>query len=606
MDISRHQPALDAAPWAEWDQSLPACGARISADSPAVTLAVQRADCAGADLLLTTTETTTVTVRLDVPLDGAAGYWHPDAGWERTVRADHTPWRPVSLLRSAPVGALHDGAGRTLLAFAADRTVTETLVRFGASAQHGRFGVWLRFPLAADQSCRLRLVAPGGTVAAALRRLRVWLAGLPDAQPLPMPSFGRTPVYSTRYPFGRSATAAEVEQEAVLAAELGFGRLLLDDGWQRRGPGPGYAGHGDWRPDPARFPDLAAHVRAVRRTGLRPVLWIAPLLLGRGSAAHRRWAPFAPHQARHLDCRILDPRRAEVRRHLVETCRTLATAYQPDGLQLDFLGEALAYSGAPAPDRPAPGFIPDLGQAMARLLADIRGALRSARGDDFLLELGEGCTGPAATPFGNALRPTASPGNPVANRFRTLDIALLAPGGAVHSDLLAWEPDASPEAVARQLHGGLHAVPQLSMRLAELPAAQRATVAFWLATWRRLSAVLLGGHYEPGRPDELYPLVVSTLGNRRVITRYADRPVPLPPEAWRTLTVVNATASSRLVVEASGPPRVVRLRSYDARGQRQQDTTLPLTAGPHEIEVPPSGLCTLTLTSSLFVLGAAK
>ncbi|GAA1938926.1 alpha-galactosidase [Kitasatospora viridis] len=606
MDTSQHQPTLDPAPWADADHSVPACGARISVDCPAVTLTVQREDSAGADLVLTADAATTVTVRLDVPLGEAVGYWHPEAGWERTVTADLTPWRTVSLVRSAPVGCLHDAAGHALLAFAADRTIAETQVRFGASAQHGRFGVWLRFPLAADRSCRLRLVAPGGTVASALRRLRVWLAGLPSARPLPVPSFGRTPVYSTRHSLGRAVNATEVEQEAVLAAELGFGRLLLDDGWQRRGRGPGYAGYGDWRPSPTRFPDLAAHVRAVRRTGLRQVLWIAPLLLGRGSAAHRTWAPFAPHRARHLGCRILDPRLAEVRLHVVETCRALVTAYQPDGLRLDFLNEALAYSGARPPARPGAGYIADLGQAMARMLADIRGALRAARGDDFLLELGEGCTGPAATAYGNALRPLASPGDPVADRIRTLDIALLAPGGAVHSDLLTWDREASPEAVARQFHGALHAVPQLSVRLAELPAAQREVLAFWLATWRRLSGVLLGGHYEPGRPDELYPQVLAALGNRRVVTSYTDRPVRLPTDAWRSLSIVNATTASRVLVEVSAPPRLVRLRSHDARGERCQDASLPLTPGLHELDVPPSGLCTLTLTSGLFVLGAAR
>ncbi|MFH9349612.1 glycoside hydrolase family 36 protein [Kitasatospora sp. NPDC017646] len=578
----------------QWDPGL--CelqlhGARITVHAPEGT--VELAARQDSEAVVTASVAAEVTVRLDVPLGDAAGFWHPNAGWERTLPADWSPWRSVSLIDSAPVGCLYDTDGRAVLGFATDRTEQVTALRFGVSEEHKRFGVWLRFPLAAGQSCRLRLAAPGGTLAAALRELRDWFAGLPAGQPLPTPAFGRTPVYSTWYAFTQDVDAAGVEREAALAAELGCGQLFLDDGWQLHGNGRGYAGCGDWRPDPDKFPDLRGHVETVRTTGLRYTAWIAPLLLGERSEAHRRWSRFAPHHSRVLDCHILDPRHAEVRDHVVRICREVVDTHGLDGLKIDFLDEAAVYTGTPTPDHAGFGFVPDVGRAMALLLGRLREELRGLRGDGFVIELRQRYTGPAMTAYGNLLRANDCPADALANRVRTLDIGLIAPGGAVHSDMLMWDPDATPEALARQIHGALHAVPQISARLSELPARHRETLAFWLTTWQRLSPALTGGHYEPGRPDELYPQVTARHGEQVVVTSYTDRPVVLPTEPWRTLTLINASTSGRLLLDVSRPPRQVRLSVYDAAGRPQPPTALDLTAGLHSLAVPPGGLCQL-------------
>ncbi|MFI9625876.1 glycoside hydrolase family 36 protein [Streptomyces sp. NPDC052042] len=541
-------------------------------------------------------ETGTVDIRLDVPLGDAAGFWHPDAGWERTLPADWSAWRPLSLVRSAPVGCLYDTAGRNLLAFATDHVVQRSLIRFGVSEERKRFGVWLRLLLAADESCLIRLATPGITFAAALRELRDWLTELPVVRPLPVPDFARTPVYSTWYAFTQDVNAADVEAEAALASDLGCGQLFLDDGWQLHGSGRGYAGCGDWRPDPAKFPDLPGHVEKVHGLGLRHVVWIAPLLLGSRSDAYRAWAARAPHYVPHLDCHVLDPRHRDVRDHVVATCRGLVEENGLDGLKLDFLDEVMAYTDAPPAVTPEPDYIPDIGHAMTALLTDLRDSLRSLRGDEVVLELRQPYTGPAMTTFGNALRATDCPADPVANRVRTLDIGMVAPGAVVHSDMLMWDPQAAPETVARQLHGALHAVPQLSIRLSRLSLAHRETLAFWLGTWYRLRAALIGGTYETGRPDELYPHVTAHCATETVITAYADTVLRLPQAPWQALTLVNATPAARLLVETPEPaePVLVRVHTYGADGRPQPPTTRLFTGGVHTLDVPPSGLCRLT------------
>ncbi|MFD0346653.1 hypothetical protein ACFQ0M_12250 [Kitasatospora aburaviensis] len=174
-------PTFTPDQWEGGTHELRLHGTRITVQAApgAVAAAAEDTDT----VVLAATTATEVTIRLDVPLGDAAGFWHPNAGWERTLPADWSPWRSVSLVDSAPAGCLFDTAGRSVLAFAADRVVRQTAVRFGVSEEHKRFGVWLRFPLAAGESCRVRLAAPGTTLAAALRSCGTGSAPCPGARP---------------------------------------------------------------------------------------------------------------------------------------------------------------------------------------------------------------------------------------------------------------------------------------------------------------------------------------------------------------------------------------------------------------------------------------
>lgn len=61
--------------------------------------------------------------------------------------------------------------------------------------------------------------------------------------------------------------------------ELGFEWVVLDDGWQNN--------EGDWQLDPKKFPngdaDMRQFVADIRKQGLRPRLWLAPLAADPGS-----------------------------------------------------------------------------------------------------------------------------------------------------------------------------------------------------------------------------------------------------------------------------------------------------------------------------------
>ncbi|MFH8370518.1 glycoside hydrolase family 36 protein [Streptomyces sp. NPDC018031] len=522
-----------------------------------------------------------VEIRLSVPLGDATGYWHPQAGWRRTLVADWAGRGRACLVDGPAAGCLYEHSGATLLTFATADPVPEATVRFGVSEENDTHVVHLGLPASAEPH-RLLLVPRAPSVAAAMRRLRAWFAAAHP--PMPVPDAARRPVYSTWYAFNQDVTAAAVETQAELAAELGCGALILDDGWQRLGNGRGYAGLGDWQADPVKFPDFAGHVARVQARGLRYLLWVAPLLIGPGAGCHDRWAPHAPLPATVPGARVLDPRRPEVRRHVIELCVSLVREHGLDGLKLDFLDQAAGYAGDGAGD---------VGRAMAELLTGLRRALERVR-PELLLELRQPYTGPGMAPYGNMLRSFDCPADATANRVRTLDTGLLAVGAPVHSDMLMWSRRAPVEAVARQLIGALHAVPQISVRLDRVPPEHLTTVRFWLGWWHRHRALLLDGRLEPGRPDELYPLVTAAAEGECVVSVHGDRVVPLDFTGYRRYHLVNGSDRDRVMVEVTGGGGRVSARVHGPDGRIMDDPlTLP-PEGPHPLAVPRGGLVSLT------------
>lgn len=524
---------------------------------------------------------TPVEIRLAAPLRDAVGYWHPACGSERFLLPDWAGRAHTSLTSGAPVGCLYEASGTTLLAFAAEDPVIETDIVFGVSEAAKRFVVHLHFS-APDAPYTLVLTPRAASVATALRGLRAHLRDRAAVPPLPTPAAAHTPVYSTWYAFGQDVSAAEVEAEAELAAALGCGMLILDDGWQQGGNRRGYAWAGDWTVDSAKFPDLAGHVARVHDLGLSYLMWVAPLLLGPDSPTWARLREFAPLPSPTAPgAHVLDPRNPEVRAHLVDVCVRLVTDHGLDGLKIDFLDDAQVYAGSGE----------DVGKAMTELLGTLRESLERIR-PGVMIELRQPYLGHGMAAYGNLLRATDCPADATANRVRTVDASLLAFSGTVHSDMLMWDPAGTPESAARQLLSVLQSVPQLSCKLSDLREDHKEALMFWLETWRRLGSVLRSGDLEPGRPDELYPLIRASSHGHQVVVLHSERLAPADLDRHRLIELVNATSGDHVVLDVTGSAEVEET-VHDARGHLVSTRRLHLSSGPYGTRVPASGLLSL-------------
>jgi alpha-galactosidase len=531
-------------------------------------------------------------LRLEVPLGVGVGYWHPNADADRTLAADWAGQTSTSLVSGAPVGCLHNAAGRSLFAWALDELVDELEVRYGISEEHKTFAVELHGrPAQVERRLGFRSSLSDQTLAEAIARLSNWFGGRLAATPLPVPLVARRPVYSTWYTFTQDLDQERVATETALGVRLGCGSVFVDDGWQRLAVGRGYAGCGDWVPDTDKFPDLAGFSADVHDQGAGVVLWIAPLLLGRDAEAFDTLGRFAPHAAERLHCHILDPRHREVREHLAATCTRLVVDYALEGLKIDFLDTAMVYRGTPSS-----GDIDDVGEAMQALLALIREQLEQAGHGDAAVEFRQPYVSPAIGAYGQILRASDCPADAVANRRKTIDARLLAVGQVVHGDMLMWGPSGGPEAVAQQLYACWFSVPQISMELATLPDEQSEALAGLLALWQEHAPVVLDGTLDVRGSERAYDLVRADRVDlaQTVISRYA--PVVVDLDLPGEVTILNATAEDSVVI------RVATGRSVTSGTVRSASATVvgqvgDLAGGLHDVAVPAHGSMTLEVVA---------
>ncbi|MET1005378.1 MAG: glycoside hydrolase family 36 protein [Propionibacteriaceae bacterium] len=529
---------------------------------------------------------------LETPLGDAEGFWHPNARHGRTLPADWAGRQDLNLVSSTPVGVLYDKSGAAVLAYACDEAVDEITLRYGVCEETNTFVVHLELASQADGGVtRLALALGQPEWTSALAALRDWLASDLAIEPLPVPPAALEPVYSTWYTFSQDINAADIEADAEIAASIGCGSVFIDDGWELYASGRGYAGCGDWLPDPDEFPDLAGHVQRLHDLGLSVVLWIAPLLLGEKSAAFAELGELAPHHVPHLETHILDPRRPEVRDHVVATCLRLMRDYGLDGLKIDFLDQATVYQG-----RPTDGDTADAGVAMLKLLQELRVGLTEGGWDAPLLEYRQPYVSPALAPFGNILRVGDCPADTAVNRASMIDLRLLDFGPVVHSDMLMWDGTAAAEVGARQLLNVFFSVPQISMRLTELGQDHLDSLTFLLQQWRSVRDVVLQGQLSVGLSNDGYPVIQSwSSTGEGVLGVYADAWVSLDLAGRRRLTVLNASGADSVVLDLAGPVQV-RATTFTATGREQTTFTGSWEAGLMRLPVPVCGLAVVEIS----------
>ncbi|GAA2760548.1 glycoside hydrolase family 36 protein [Actinopolymorpha rutila] len=558
---------------------------------PGTNLSTEPATQVGVPVTLTAPAGTELSVRIEAELGDAVGYWHPGQGSMRTLPADWAGQVVTSLVNSAPMGALYNADAQVLFGWAADRPVDELTIRYGVSEEHKTFAVEFHAAASGEQRLQMVLTAAGGSVAEVVQRLADWMSTQIEAPALSAPKLALEPVYSTWYTFTQDISAEVIESEAALAVPMGCRTVFIDDGWQRLAVGRGYQGCGDWVPDPDKFPDLLAHVRRIRALGAGVVLWVAPLLLGTNSDAYAALAKYATQRRTPDDCFVLDPRHREVREHLADVCLRLVSDYEIDGLKIDFLDTAMRYQGTPPV-----GDIHDVGEAMAALLGLLRTRLDQAGHGDVVFEFRQPYVSPAIARFGQILRAGDCPADAVVNLRSTIDCRLLSVGQVVHADPMMWSPNGGPEAVAQQIYAGLFSVPQISMRLADLPADQAEALTGLVSWWRDLAPVVLEGSIEVTGTERGYTTVraVHDALGRAVVGVYAPVVVDLGADLPSEVTLVNATAASSVVVRTHN-------RSITAGVLRSPSATdvgavSPSAADLVELPIAPYGSAVLTLS----------
>jgi len=494
----------------------------------------------------------------------------------------------------APVICVHNAADRNRITFACGDTVEPIELVAGVREEDAALPCTVRFftkPHAPIRSYEAEVMIDRRDVPywRAIAEVADWWAEDDRNRPCRVPEAARLPVYSTWYSYHQVFTDRELEDECRLAKRIGCESVIVDDGWQTADVQRGYAYTGDWEPEPGKVPDMAAHVKRVHDLGMKYLLWYSVPFVGVHSDAYRRFEDKLLVYHERYQAGILDPRFPECREYLIQAYETAVRDWGLDGLKLDFVNDFTPTQEAAA--RTGEGRdIASVPAATVRLLTDISDRLTQID-PEIMIEFRQVYVGPTMRRYGNMFRAGDCPKDAITNRVRTLDIRLLCGDTAAHADMMMWHRDEPVEVAAQQLLHTIFAVPQVSMRLAELPEPHLRMLKYQLAWWRARRHVLLDGALEPLSQEQGYPLVRAHAGDEQIVAAYADRVVTLSPDAPppRRLTLVNATPRDRLVLDLDRRLGDAAAVTRDCAGGVTAEAGVTLDPGPRRVAVPPSG-----------------
>ena len=122
------------------------------------------------------------------------------------------------------------------------------------------------------------------------------------------PRLAAAPVYGGNnwyYAYGRNCSAADMERDAALMAELapaGPNRpfMVIDDGWSLTNTA------GPWERGNERFPDMPDLAAAMKKRGVRPGIWLRPLFTTANTPEGARLRPQAGETSHFLDPTVPD------------------------------------------------------------------------------------------------------------------------------------------------------------------------------------------------------------------------------------------------------------------------------------------------------------
>jgi len=427
----------------------------------------------------------------------------------------------------------------------------------------------------------------------ALRGLSDWWAGLEGNRPLPAPEAARLPCYSTWYAYHHRINADKLVHEAGLAKELGCGTVILDFGWQIDYPGESDPEFGQWEAATDKFPDMAGTVRSIHALGMKMMIWMSIPHINRKNPLFDSMSKYIINLEENSPY-SLDPRFPAVRDYLVERYARILQEWGVDGLKLDFIDHYSRYLDFPdlkskLKDHPEHD-TPDLDHAVDKLLLSVKARLTALK-PDIMIEFRQNYTGPRMRAYGNIFRAMDCALGSHTNRFRTADVRMLAGDSVVHSDMFTWHPDESPEAAALQFINVMHAVPQISVRLAELNEDHARMLNFYTKLWIEHRDALQFGKFMPHSPENLYPAITCKTAFKQVTTVY-NRLVAPVDDKMDIVVLVNGSHEERVVAEF-GAANDWAIRAEACTGETVWEDVRRLD-GVVSVPVPRSGVLTLT------------
>ncbi|MDD3278709.1 MAG: alpha-galactosidase [Lachnospiraceae bacterium] len=523
---------------------------------------------------------------------GIAGIWRPDAGFEKNLTGDWSNAKQINISHSGPIVCFFDSGSNNVLTFALSELNRDISLLAGVHEETGEIYLDALIYLCESvnrYSLSVRIDRQQFSFCKAIQSVSSWWDSLLPERPLPSPEDARLPMYSTWYSYHQEVAEKSLLKEGVIASSLGMKTILLDDGWQTADNNRGYGYCGDWNAEKSKFPDFRGYIDELHSLGIRCIVWYSVPFVGKYSGIWSDFQNMLLHYDDVLNAGILDPRYPQVRSYLISVYEKSATDWDLDGFKLDFIDSFRNYPDTP-PQNDKMDYA-EIQEAVYHLMLDISHHLHRIR-KDLMIEFRQNYIGPQMRRFGNIFRVGDCPLSPVTNRVGITDLRLLSGNSAVHSDMLMWHPEETPENVAVQLINCIFATLQISVRLADLLPAQQQVLQHYLDFSIQYKDTLQSGEFTAYSPLSSYP-VIQSQDEKICITAYYDRNLVLPLSEKETCIFLNGSSGSSLYLSCSRETKV-QLRTWQCTGTLLEHSCITITPGIHSFPVPVGGMTTIT------------
>lgn len=499
------------------------------------------------------------------PILDIAGRWHPNCRFDRSIKADWSYGEKSMSAVSAPVISFFNEDGENRGTFALSETLKEVRMSLGVHEEDGTMNCMVVVSLGAlDSDCyELSLLCDERNVRyeQAIREVGLWWEKDCGLHPASVPESARKPMYSFWYSYHQQFTDEEIEAECKRAKELGFGTVIVDDGWQTDDTNRGYGFCGDWKPSAGKIKDMRKHVEKVHQMGLKYLLWLSVPYVGIHSEMWKHFHNKLIGMDWQQNTGILDIRYPEVREYLSKVYADAVKDWDLDGLKLDFIDEFYQRKETPAVNDQMDCAC--IQQALDKLLAETMERLKKEK-QDILIEFRQRYIGPSIRRYGNIFRVCDCPDSGISNRVGIVDLRLLSGNTAVHSDMLMWNKEEKAEVAALQVIDCLFGTMQFSVRLDSMKEEHKRMLKNYMAFMQRHQELLQQAPIIAQEPQNLYPQVCVQNEQTEITALYSRNRVVELGDTEESI-IVNGSAATAVFVEAKAP-LVAQVTVFDCMG----------------------------------------
>ncbi len=398
------------------------------------------------------------------------------------------------------------------------------------------------------------------------------------------------PVFSTWYPMHRNIPLENITRELDSLRTFNFKSVLVDDGWQslvKMKIDTSYAYEVE------SYKTMNLFKQKCSEMGLPLYLWYSipfmggnPVVLKKFEGKYIRYR--APRQMY-----VLDPRYAEVRKHLVSTYANFLKEWQFDGYWFDFLKGFYPREGAVIEQDNGRDFV-SIQLAVDTLYADMEARLKGIKPDIFMGQKFS-VVGPNLVSYQNFLTGFVGVENARIVREKMVNNRLLYGKYTPFMEVVAINSREKADEIARKIQSVLFGNPYLSFYITTLPQESKQTIRFWLDYWQQNYKVIFEGSFEPMQVSRFYPVVKVENEQKIIYMLYEDYTINLPIVLDSSIDVINSKATEPVRFLLSKPGVQYNYEIFNCKGiSTEKNVIKGKSKNAFDLSVPVGGFVRIT------------